>query len=75
MAGNARSWVGVKLMNLSAISTTTQGSATDLATYVNLAKREMKVVFFLSGTAGTTISVTPAVTECDTTNGTFAAPR
>lgn len=74
MAGNARQWVGVKLMQVRAISTTTQGSATDMATYANTAKREVKAVFFLSGLAGTTISVTPGITECATTNGTFAAP-
>lgn len=74
MAGNARGWVGVNLLNVAAISTTTNGAATDLATYANLAKREMKVVFFLSGTAGTTISITPSVQECATTNGTYAAP-
>jgi hypothetical protein len=75
MAGaNARQWKAVSLITLRAISTSTQGAAIDMAAYANLAKREMKVVWFVKGAAGTTISITPAVTECDTTNGTFAAP-
>jgi len=60
-------------MNLSAATTSTQGSAADMATYASTEKREMKAVFFVSGLT-TITTATVAVTECATTNGTFTAP-
>lgn len=75
MAGNARGWASAILLSARALSTSTATpTSIDLVTYASLAKREMKVSVVLAGLAGTTISVTPAVEECDTTNGTFAAP-
>lgn len=68
---NARNWGAINLLNLNAQTTTTQGSASDLSTYATLNKREMKVSFMLSNVSGTH---TCAITECDTTNGTFTAP-
>lgn len=75
MAGNARGWASALLLSARALSTSTASPASiDLATYASLAKREVKVAVVLAGLAGTTISVLPAVEECDTTNGTFATP-
>ena len=73
---NARQWTAVNLMSVRAISTTTTlpASGQDMASYATTAKREMKAIFFLAGLAGTTISVTPSIQECATTNGTYAAP-
>lgn len=72
---NAREWGALQLMNLSAQTTTTQSlSPVDLAQYASLANREMKATFQVFFSAQTP-SLTVAVTECDTTNGTFTAPN
>lgn len=71
---NARGWGALDLMRLSATTTTTQGSAVDLATYASDVNREMKAVFVISGISAQTAAFTAAITECDTTNGTFVAP-
>ena len=70
---NARQWGPVNLLNLNAATTTTQGTATDMSTYASQARREMKGIVLLSGLT-TITTATVAITECATTNGTFAAP-
>lgn len=45
----------------------------DMATYADLAKRQMKFVF-LMGAFTTATGVTVSVTECDTTDGSYTAP-
>ncbi len=69
-----RSYAAVQLLAPTTMSTSANGSAVDLATYASVANRELKVAFQAAGVAGTSPSITLAVTECDTTNGTYAAP-
>ncbi len=70
---NAREWGPINLMNLSAATTTTQGTATDGSSYASQANREMKAVFMISGLT-TITTITLAVTECATSTGSFTAP-
>ena len=73
-----RSRKAVSVVVPASISTTTTSAAVDLggaANNASQANREVKALFVLGGVAGTTPSITVAVQECDTTNGTYAAPR
>jgi hypothetical protein len=71
---NARSYGSVNLKIPVVVTTDAAGALyPDLATYASLAKREVKFIFSL-GAFTTATGVTVSVTECDTTNGTYAAP-
>lgn len=59
------------------ITTTTTHTYFDLGGLANngsFANREMKLIWSFGSVAGTTPSITVSVQECDTTNGTYAAP-
>ena len=74
---NARALGAVSLLNELAITTSTQtlsANVVDLASYASLANREMKAIYTVKSYTGLTPAATIAITECDTTNGTFTAP-
>ncbi len=69
----ARAYGAIQALEAQAITTTGVGDVVDLATYADLAKREIKMVI-LSGNFTTAASLTLAATECATTNGSYTAP-
>ena len=70
----ARNYGPLELLRAQAITTTTASPGyVDLQPYASLAKREVKAVV-LVGAMTTTTTVTVAVKECDTTNGSYTAP-
>lgn len=70
----AQNYVAVSVIPAQAITTSTAAPAyVDLAAYADLAKREMKLIL-AKGAYTTITTATFAIEECDTTNGTYAAP-
>jgi hypothetical protein len=70
----AKNYGAINLKLPVAVTTDAAGALyPDLATYTDLAKREMKFVFTI-GAMTTATGVTVSITECDTTNGSYTAP-
>lgn len=68
----ARNYGAIQALEAQAITTTGVGDVVDLATYADLAKREIKMVI-LSGNFTTVTTATFAATECETTGGSYSA--
>jgi len=69
----SRAYGGLELLRAQAITTTGNQTGVDISTYASLMNREM-VVFADVGTMTTTTTATVAITESDTSGGTYAAP-
>lgn len=69
----ARAYGAFEVYRAAAVTTTGNGSGVDLATYADLAKREMKVVVDV-GTLTTTTTATVSITNSDTSGGAYTAP-
>ena len=68
----ARAYGAIQALEAQAITTTGVGDVVDLATYADLAKREIKMVV-LYGNYTTVATCTFAATECATTGGSYTA--
>jgi alpha-L-arabinofuranosidase len=68
----ARAYGAIQAWEAAAVTTTAVGDVVDLATYADLAKREIKMVI-MNGNFTTVTTATFAATECETTGGAYTA--
>ncbi len=73
MSINQRALAVRSVLSVSQTSTNTTGTYTDIAPSGTIGKREHKIIVVASGVSGTSPVFPIALTECDTTNGTFTA--